>query len=211
MSDQLTCDVEELRGLFLFEKLTDDQLSWLCEHGRVELWQPGYVHREGDPATCFFVLIEGEIAMNRQIGADDVEVSRTDQRGVYSGAWSAYLGDRVTQTYRGSMRALVPSRFFVIAAGDFSQLMHQWFPMAVHLLEGLFFGNQTAQNTVAQRERLLALGSLSAGLTHELNNPAAAAVRATSSLRERVAGMRHKLALIAGGAWDRTALETLIG
>ena len=51
--------------------------------------------------------------------------------------------------------------------------------MAVHLLEGLFFGIQNAQRVIGQRERLLALGSLSAGLTHELNNPAAAAVRAT--------------------------------
>ncbi|HEY1487203.1 MAG TPA: ATP-binding protein, partial [Micromonosporaceae bacterium] len=49
-----------------------------------------------------------------------------------------------------------------------------------------------------------------AGLTHELNNPAAAAVRATSTLRERVAGMRHKLALIAGGTYERQALESLI-
>jgi signal transduction histidine kinase len=57
---------------------------------------------------------------------------------------------------------------------------------------------------------LLALGSLSAGLTHELNNPASAAVSATSALRNRVAGMRHKLAVIAGGAWDRRQLETLI-
>jgi signal transduction histidine kinase len=57
---------------------------------------------------------------------------------------------------------------------------------------------------------LPALGSLSAGLTHELNNPAAAAVRATSSLRDRVAGMRHKLAKIAGGTWDRSQLVTLI-
>jgi signal transduction histidine kinase len=51
---------------------------------------------------------------------------------------------------------------------------------------------------------------LSAGLTHELNNPAAAAVRATATLRDRVAGMRHKLAKIAGGTWDRAMLATLI-
>jgi signal transduction histidine kinase len=82
--------------------------------------------------------------------------------------------------------------------------------MALHLLEGLFYGNQRTQEAVGQRERLLALGSLSAGLTHELNNPAAAAVRATSSLRDRVAGMRHKLAKIAGGTWDRSQLVTLI-
>ena len=88
--------------------------------------------------------------------------------------------------------------------------MHEWFPMAVHLLEGLFFGYKNTQQAIGQRERLLALGSLSAGLTHELNNPAAAAVRATASLRERVAGMRHKLGMIAGGAGTGTTLETLI-
>jgi signal transduction histidine kinase len=89
-------------------------------------------------------------------------------------------------------------------------MMREWFPMALHLLEGLFFGIQNIQQTVAQRERLLALGSLSAGLTHELNNPAAAAVRATSSLRERGVGMRHKLGLIAAGPYDRETLATLI-
>jgi signal transduction histidine kinase len=82
--------------------------------------------------------------------------------------------------------------------------------MAVHLLEGLFFGGQATRAAVGQRERLLALGSLTAGLTHELNNPAAAAVRATSSLRERVAGMRGKLRLLAGGKYERATLESLI-
>jgi signal transduction histidine kinase len=103
-----------------------------------------------------------------------------------------------------------PSRFFVLSSACFSKLMHEWFPMAVHLLEGLFFGVQSANQMVGQRERLLALGSLTAGLTHELNNPAAAAVRATASLRERVAGMRHKLGAIAGGRYDRATLMALI-
>jgi signal transduction histidine kinase len=80
----------------------------------------------------------------------------------------------------------------------------------VHLLEGVFFGTKNTQQAIGQRERLLALGSLSAGLTHELNNPAAAAVRATAALRERVAGMRHKLGMIASGKWDKTTLVTLI-
>jgi signal transduction histidine kinase len=80
----------------------------------------------------------------------------------------------------------------------------------VHLLEGLFFGLRNVQEAVSQRERLLALGALSAGLTHELNNPAAAAVRATAGLRERVAGMRHKLGLIAAGIYDKSVLVTLI-
>ncbi|HEU5267457.1 MAG TPA: ATP-binding protein [Jatrophihabitans sp.] len=210
MTEAVACDISELRTLFLFEKLTDEQLIWLCKSGRVERYDAGPVVTEGDPATCFYVLIEGKIAMSRRVGGDDVEINRTDHRGVYFGAWSAYLGERAPKGYTASVRALEPSRFYVLDADHFTSLMQQWFPMALHLLEGLFLGNQRTQTTVAQRERLLALGSLSAGLTHELNNPAAAAVRATSSLRERVAGMRQKLKVIAKGAWDRSALEALI-
>ena len=197
---QLSCSVDELRTLFLFEKLTEDQLQWLCERGHVELIETGPVYAEGAAATCFYVLLEGTVVMSRRVGADDIEVGRTSVRGVYSGAFTAYLGDRMPQTYQNSLRTAEPSRFFVLDADVFAELMREWFPMAVHLLEGLFFGNKNAQQAIGQRERLLALGSLSAGLTHELNNPAAAAVRATSTLRERVAGMRHKLGMIAGAS-----------
>jgi signal transduction histidine kinase len=210
MIETLPCDIDELRTLFLFEKLTDEQLEWLCRRGRIELHEPGVVAAEGDPATCFFILVDGTLSLSRRIGADDVEVNRTSQRGVYAGAWSAYLGDRAPQTYTATLRTHAPSRFYVLGADDFAELMQTWFPMALHLLEGLFFGNQRTQSAVSQRERLLALGALSAGLTHELNNPAAAAVRATSSLRDRVAHMRQKLGAIAGGVWDRSQLETLI-
>jgi signal transduction histidine kinase len=205
------CDPEELRTLFLFEKLTDEQLDRLCREGHVETIPTGPVFAEGEPATCFYVLIEGTIVMSRKVGADDVEVSRTSQRGVYSGAYMAYVGDRVPQVYAQSVRVTEPSRFYVLGSECFAQIMTEWFPMPVHLLEGLFFGAQRAREMVGQRERLLALGSLSAGLTHELNNPAGAAVRATASLRERVAGMRGKLKLLASGKYDKTRLEPLIG
>ena len=206
----LPCDADELRSLFLFEKLTGEQVDWLCREGRVELFPPGPIYAEGEPATCFYVLIEGTLVMSRRIGGDDVEVNRSSGRGVYTGAFRAYLGDRVPQLYDNSLRVTEPSRFYVLDADKFASMMRDWFPMAVHMLEGLFFGIKNVQQQVGQRERLLALGSLSAGLTHELNNPAAAAVRATSSLRDRVAGMRHKLRLVASGRFDQAALETLI-
>jgi signal transduction histidine kinase len=204
------CDPQELRTLFLFEKLTDDQVERLCVEGHVEVVEPGLVYTEGEPAQNLYVMIDGAVVMTRRVGTDDIEVSRTNQRGVYGGAYTAYLRDRVPQIYQNSLRATEQSRFYVLGADCFAQIMDEWFPMPVHLLEGLFFGNKKAVEAVGQRERLLALGSLTAGLTHELNNPAAAAVRATSSLRERVAGMRGKLRMIASGKFDPAKLEALI-
>jgi signal transduction histidine kinase len=204
------CSADELRGLFLFEKLTGEQLAWLCREGRVELAQPGPVYAEGDPATCFYVLLAGSVVLSRRVGAAEVEMGRSSSPGAHAGALVAYLGDRVAQVYIHSLRAVEPSRFFVLDAARFAQLMNEWFPMAVHLLEGMFFGMGSLQEAIGQRELLLALGSLSAGLTHELNNPASAAVRATEALRERVAGMRRKLALIAASGHDPADLPTLV-
>ena len=59
------CSADELRTLFLFEALTDEQLRTLCENGRVVTFQPGPVCTEGDPATCFYVMIEGELVMSK--------------------------------------------------------------------------------------------------------------------------------------------------
>jgi signal transduction histidine kinase len=108
------------------------------------------------------------------------------------------------------MYVLEPSEFFVIDAATMATMMNAWFPMAVHLIEGFVMGMRRTNETMGQRERLLALGSLSAGLTHELNNPAAAAVRAAATLRQRVAGMRSKLAMLADGTLDPTKLHQLV-
>jgi signal transduction histidine kinase len=206
----MPCSPREIGSLFLFEKLSPEQLGRLCAEGRVERFEPGPVYTEGEPATCFYVMLEGTVVLSRRVGGDDVEVTRTSQRGVYAGAMQAYIGDRVRQVYNNSMRVTEPTRFFVLPADTFASIMREWFPMAVHLLEGLFFGSKNTQRMIGQRERLLALGSLSAGLTHELNNPAAAAVRATEALRERVAKMRHKLSVISAGPYPREVLAHLI-
>jgi signal transduction histidine kinase len=202
---------QELKNLFLFERLSDEQLHWLAEHGWVTEHPAGStVLAEGAPAELFVVLLSGTISMSRRVGQDDVETVRTDQVGVYAGAMQAYVADPTGQTYTASVRVISDARFFVLRSQDFAWMMRTWFPMAIHLLEGLFLGMRTSQRIIGQRQQLLALGALAAGLTHELNNPAAAAVRATSALRDRVAGMRHKLAMLAKEELDPGLLELLV-
>ncbi|MGD9530102.1 MAG: cyclic nucleotide-binding domain-containing protein, partial [Pseudonocardia sp.] len=209
MTDRIT--TEELRGLFLFEALDEAKLAWLAEHARVVSAPAGTVLcAEGEPADCFHVLLTGTVAMSRRIGPDDVETTRTDQRGVYFGAVQFYLDDDSARIYPATVRAITDITAIALPAVEFARAFADWFPMAVHLLEGLLLGMKRGNAAVAQRERLLALGKLTAGLTHELNNPAAAAGRAAHALRDRVSAMRHKLGMIASGRMNRDHLQALV-
>ncbi|MFI0355250.1 ATP-binding protein [Actinomadura sp. 9N407] len=202
---------EELRTLFLFERLTPEQLDWIAAHGRVETISKGTaIFREGEPASCFYVLLSGTLRMTRAVRGEEVELNRTGQRGVYCGAIQFFVDGEEDQRYGASAYAVTDSSFFLLPADEFAERFRAWFPMPTHLLEGMLLGSRNTQLVIGQRERLLALGALSAGLNHELNNPAAAAVRATASLRERVAGMRHKLAALARHDIEPGLLEKLI-
>ncbi|MGO4759699.1 cyclic nucleotide-binding domain-containing protein, partial [Streptomyces sp. 2MCAF27] len=107
--NELRCDPGEIGSLFLFEKLSPEQLARLCRDGRVQGFEPGPVYAEGEPATCFYVLLEGKLVLSRRVGTEDVEVNRSSSRGVYAGAFHAYLGDRVQQVYTSSLRVVEPS------------------------------------------------------------------------------------------------------
>jgi signal transduction histidine kinase len=203
------CLPDELRTLFLFESLTDEQLATLCENGHIATYEPGPICLEGEPATCFYVLIEGELVMSKLSGGDDIETNRTSQRGVYCGAWSAFDPNEDHQ-YEASVRVTRPSRFFVLDADAFGRFVQTEFPMAVHLLEGHKVGGMRTRKIIDQREKLLALGTITAGLTHQLNNPAGANARAVAELRDRVGKMRHKLAMLANGKFTPEALRVLV-
>jgi signal transduction histidine kinase len=207
--DRLTA--AQLRELFLFSELDDEQLAWISTNGDVvEVPMGEDVVTEADPATCFYVLLSGQIAMSRTVGGDRVETTRTDYRGVYFGAVQFYLNDDTARTYGATVRAISDCVLLALPAKEFAVEFGRWFPMAVHLLEGMILGMRQGNALIGERERLLALGKLSAGLTHELNNPAAAAGRATVALRDRVEGMRHKLAMIASGKIAGAQLKKLV-
>ena len=209
MTTKTPCEPDELRTLFLFEALTDEQLAMLCANGHIQQYEPGPICVEGEPATCFYVLIEGELAMTKLSGGQDIETNRTSHRGVYCGAWKAFTGQD-QQSYDASVYVTKPSRFFVLDAPAFADFMKSQFPMAVHLLDGIAVGRERTRRIIESREKLLALGQLSAGLTHQLNNPVAAIARSADELRGRIANMRHKLAMLADGTITAETLNALV-
>ena len=185
--------LDEMRDLFLFEHLSDDQLQMLCRGGRVTTLPAGPVCVEGAPASCLYVLLDGEVVLSRQSAGVDVETHRTTQRGAFFGAWSAHIPD-VDQSYEVSARLTRPSRLLVLSAEVFAHFITTQFPMAIHLVAGQRVRRDREERLLAHRERLLALRTLTAGLTHQLNNPAAAVLRAAANLHDDVAAMRRGLA-----------------
>jgi signal transduction histidine kinase len=201
---------DALRELFLFEKLSDEQLAWLAERGEVADYQAGsVVYRAGEPAEQLFVLLEGTLSMLMRAGGTELEVNRTDHRGTYAGAFFAYLDLPLARSYAGSVRTVTDCRFWVLGADDFGRAVREWFPMATHMLEGFAIQGMGSQQTVSTRERLVALGTVTAGLTHELNNPATAATRATATLSERLAGLWDELAGLGGAGLASGQLAAL--
>jgi signal transduction histidine kinase len=203
-------DIDELRTLFLFEGLTDAQLQWLADRVEVRTFDAGgVICREGEPADALFILLDGRIRLSRLASGEEIVTNETSQRGVYAGAVRAY-SETASDSYLSSLMATRPSRLLRLPAVDFGTFVRTELPMAVHLLDALYVGIRSSEATVRQREHLAQLGTLSANLAHELNNPAAAAVRATGQLRTRVAGMRHKLGLIAEAGIDAELVRRLI-
>ncbi|MCI2239447.1 ATP-binding protein [Paenibacillus sp. TRM 82003] len=201
---------DELRTLFLFERLGDERLRWLSRHGERRTHPPGaLVFCEGDPAEHLHVLLDGGVRLLQRSSGEDVTLVETTQRGVYAGAVRAFATG-ADQRYAQSLRTTVASSFFRLPAQDFAVLVREEMPMAVHLLDGLFVGVRVSEATIRRREHLADLGALSAGLAHELNNPAATAVRASAQLRRHVDALRRRAPLVVRTGVDATALERLL-
>jgi signal transduction histidine kinase len=203
-------DLADLRSLFLFESLADADLQWIAERSQVRVFDAdAVVHAENEPAEALFVLLEGGLRLTRHADGEDVVINKTTHRGAYSGAVRAYATGH-PQEYQTTLRTTLPSRFLRLAAADFADLVQRQCPMAVHLLDGIYEGVRATESAMRQREHLVQLGHLSANLAHELNNPAAAAVRATEQLRGRMSAMRHKLGLLAEGGLSPELVARLV-
>ncbi|PRY00414.1 ATP-binding protein [Allonocardiopsis opalescens] len=204
---------EELGTLFLFEQLEPERLAWLAERGAVREYPSGHrIYGEGESGTCFFVLLSGTMSLTRAVrGGGEVEVTRSDHRGTYFGGVMGLLTEDFQEPpYTNSGHAITDVTVFELSCADFRRFMERWYPIALHLVAGVYGTMRTSQARVAERERLVALGSVTAGLTHELNNPAAATQRAVTALREETGILRQKLAYLAESRLNPAVLRELV-
>jgi len=202
--------VDDLRPLNLFNGLTDDQLAELVEGGSEVHVEPGLdLFHEGEHADFWWVLIEGAIDLVRHVGREDVVVGKMDAPGRWAGGFRAWDEHGA---YLATGRAVGAGRVLRVPAEVLRELSNAWFPFGGHLIEGLYKTARTIESTARQRDSLVTLGTLAAGLAHEINNPAAAATRAIDALEDVGQTLLSSLGRLARGeisAAQFTALDEL--
>jgi signal transduction histidine kinase len=172
--------VAELRPLSLFDGLSDDQLAELVVGGTEVPVEPGVeLFREGERADFWWLLVDGAIDLIRHVGREDNVVARMDVPGRWAGGFRAWDEHGV---YLATGRGVTAGRVLRVPAEVLRERSNAWFPFGGHLIQGLYHTARSIESTARQRESLVTLGTLAAGLAHEINNPASAATRAVDAL-----------------------------
>jgi signal transduction histidine kinase len=174
--------VDELQAISVFSDLPSGALAWLASQMSVFELQPGEILvRAGDPADHLVLLFRGEVHADR--GDGRVYIMHTGQ------VTGLLPYSRLTH-YPSTARAIVESRGAILHRSKFAEMLERMPILHQRLVNVL--ADRIRETTTAdqQREKLMALGKISAGLAHELNNPASAAQRATNNLRQAFNSVR---------------------
>src|ERR1700681_2656182 len=169
----------ELLRVPAFADLPDDQITWFLSQSQEMHLKAGDTYvRQGDPADSMFVILEGQFQWRGEIGGDTVMVS--GKPGDVTGVLPFSRMKQFTVTGR----AVTDGRVLRFPAALFPELVQKMPELTTRLVGMMSDRIREFTRFEQQRDRLASLGKLSAGLAHELNNPASAAKRATSQLRD---------------------------
>jgi signal transduction histidine kinase len=164
----------------LFPKLPEEALEEMQQFGtQIQLNTDDILFSEGDANYNFHVVLEGEIQITKLVGGE-TRLLAIHRRGEFMGELSMLTDAGAI----ASAHALTPSRVLRIDTETFRHIMAECSPLANVILTAMAGRTKDVESQLRQQEKLAALGKMSAGLAHELNNPAAAGRRAAGQLRE---------------------------
>jgi signal transduction histidine kinase len=187
---------DELRPLPIFDGLADEQLAELVAGATEVRVEPGVeLFREGEHADFWWLLVDGAIDLVRHVGREDTVVARMDVPGRWAGGFRAWDEHGV---YLATGRGATAGRVLRVPAEVLRERSDAWFPFGGHLIQGLYRTARSIESTARQRESLVTLGTLAAGLAHELNNPASAATRAVDALQTASEALVAAMGRLAG-------------
>ncbi len=174
---------QDLRQGPLFATMSEDQVRCVLEQGSECVFQTGdVIFNEGDPALHFYVLLEGNVQITKRVGAQETTLALHTLPGAFTGEIPLLTGT----PYVATARMAKAGKMLRYSAATFRRLLTLCPGMLDVILNVLVTRIQNTEIITMQQEKLFALGKLSAGLAHELNNPAAAAQRAVEQLRETI-------------------------
>ena len=174
--------VERLRDTPLFAGLDDAHLERLVESAEIiDLPADGILIREGDVADALYVVLDGELEVTKQSGTSQIPVALVGP-GSLQGEIAALEGGRRT----ASVRAISEAEVLRIPIDAMRDLLNAGPDIALAVIRTAVGRLRALEATLREREKLAGLGTLAAGLAHELNNPAAAAMRSIRSLEQAV-------------------------
>lgn len=194
MSDQpRDAHVDRLRASPLFSELADADLRRLADVAEPLHVPAGeLLIEEGTPGDCFFVIGSGELEVARQADGAELPIARVGP-GAVQGEMAALEGGART----ASVRAVTDVDALKIPAEALSELVGASPEAAVAMVRTIAGRLRSTEGLLAQREKLAALGTLSAGLAHELNNPAAAIRRSVGALGAALQGRMRAAQLLS--------------
>ena len=174
---------ERLRATPLFGGLDDKQLARLVEMGEIVDLAPGdRLIGEGEEADALYVILDGELEVTKRSGTAEIPLARVGP-GSLQGEIAALEGGRRL----ASVQAVTEAEALRIPVDAIRELLSAGPDVALSVIRTAVGRLRSMEATLREREKLAGLGTLAAGLAHELNNPAAAAARTARALGEAVA------------------------